>query len=193
MLGILPSRARDFGADGRTLDAFSAMVEGVAHAARVASARSYAGLLSLLSPPPMPQSAIDDDDGVREGEKKKEEQEEGSNRKKKGDGGGGGGVAGDGEGSGEKKLVAKGGFPSVVHRSLVAANLFVDDLLLGAVEAGEFVTKAMEADGIPGAVACSEAGQIFVSRAVKPLYDYMRLHSFNDCRQRTRIEAILGE
>ena len=191
MLGSSPSRALDFGADGRTLDAFSAMVEGVAHAARVASARSYAGLLSLLST--LPQSAIDDDDGVREGEKKKEEQEEGSNRKKKGDGGGGGGVAGDGEGSGEKKLVAKGGFPSVVHRSLVAANLFVDDLLLGAVEAGEFVTKAMEADGIPGAVARSEAGQIFVSRAVKPLYDYMRLHSFNDCRQRTRIEAILGE
>ena len=177
VFGVSPSRTLCFGSDERSLDIFSFIVSGTAHASRVLSADNSFGQSTFLLER-IPQASDDRaglaSDSIR-GRSIRHIRPCKSQLQK------------------EKPSMSTGVFPSIVHRSLIAGNLFFDNLLLGSVDMLEYLVNSMVDDGVPSAVVYSEVIRTLLARALRLVYDTLRMYTLNRCRQRARIETLLLE
>ena len=82
---------------------------------------------------------------------------------------------------------------NVLARSLMAMNLYVDDLLLGRLVFYDVVREAMVDDGVAAVVLSSQAGSDFMHHVIKPVYDSLRLFTLNRSRQRARLELLFHD
>uniref|UniRef100_A0A6U2L823 NAA35-like TPR repeats domain-containing protein n=1 Tax=Leptocylindrus danicus TaxID=163516 RepID=A0A6U2L823_9STRA len=87
--------------------------------------------------------------------------------------------------------ISQHGPPNILTRSLLVANLYFNDLILGQWSATDFVHDAMHDAGVPSSLTSTPYGMSFVDRVVKPAYDSLRLLCLNRGRQKECIDAII--
>eukprot|EP00617_Octactis_speculum_P020933 CAMPEP_0185764208 /NCGR_PEP_ID=MMETSP1174-20130828/23131_1 /TAXON_ID=35687 /ORGANISM="Dictyocha speculum, Strain CCMP1381" /LENGTH=751 /DNA_ID=CAMNT_0028446643 /DNA_START=3 /DNA_END=2258 /DNA_ORIENTATION=+ len=81
----------------------------------------------------------------------------------------------------------------LLARSIVAMNLYVDDLLLARLPFRTVVAKAMVDFGVPKELSQLDCVDQFISRLVKPVYESLRLMTLNLSHQRLALESILTQ
>jgi hypothetical protein len=83
--------------------------------------------------------------------------------------------------------------PNIVARSYILLYVLSTENCCGRHNFAEMLQESFVWYGIPPTLMRNEHCQAFISKTLKPIYEYLRLLTQNRARQRTRIEELLPD